>query len=637
MYSEPNRKTHVGRTAIFATVGGTLVYLTIASGALALGFPQPAPRQGVGWRCLDSFFLQPYDPRRPRLAWECSHWYPNNPSLAYGPAPSGTLPRAQKASGEDWWYDHKNSYDSNGRLIGYIAAGYSQFVQWAPSELPGGGCLLTQLGIADCQELESVGNVDGGIVATMALTDSNGSVVWSHAYEPGYFTRVIQTSDGGYLAIGRSYGTLAPDGTPLAYNPGQPEGCMAGNPSSISNAFSPGKGCPLNGGSASPHLLLVKTDSTGMVSWQHLYGIQPYDDPRDAYDANVDAWDVTETPEGNFITVGTTVDPNSNFLCNGSGSYPRSLNRGFVIEVDRHGMWRWGSFLPLSPANSQGPSFNNPSIVTAITRQVGVPGVPYNYVISGWYTTSECRQRIFAIQFSEPTSPPPPCPALPIVWQNFYVALVVPEAGDQSTFGIQIASRPGPVVILLPAVVNISGNEGDATVYSLDGNGTLLASTPITHAKAFDLRLMVVPTADGGFGVATSVPGDPMQKLTPPCDPTATPVPATSTSIPSFWNTDGFVAKYDIHNNRVWSTQFDNAAAPGVYPDDQKKQECLFAISDDGGGGFVVSGHNSYNFEDSYMVHVQPPISSPFPFIHFLGEFAPSAAVGQETPPKPTP
>jgi len=117
----------------------------------------------------------------------------------------------------------------------------------------------------------------------------------------------------------------------------------------------------------------------------------------------------------------------------------------------------------------------------------------------------------------------------------------------------------------------------------------------VAMAKADDLRLTIAPTADGGFGAATTVAGRPATLTVPSgCDV-------------NVWNTDGYVAKFGPgQTSSSWAMQFDTHGHAD-YPGDQRKQECLFAISDDGEGGFVVSGHDSYNFEDSYMVRISPP------------------------------
>jgi len=50
----------------------------------------------------------------PDVEWRSIDW-----------APTGwNGPVTQGQSGEDWWYNHTNSYDINGNLNGYLAVGY---------------------------------------------------------------------------------------------------------------------------------------------------------------------------------------------------------------------------------------------------------------------------------------------------------------------------------------------------------------------------------------------------------------------------------------------------------------------------------------------------------------------------------
>ena len=53
------------------------------------------------------------------------------------------LPVTQEGSGEDWWYDHKNTYDANGNHTGYIAVGFhygiSRLLDYDIRDLDGDG------------------------------------------------------------------------------------------------------------------------------------------------------------------------------------------------------------------------------------------------------------------------------------------------------------------------------------------------------------------------------------------------------------------------------------------------------------------------------------------------------------------
>ena len=114
----------------------------------------------------------------PAVQWRRSDWAPTHPV-------SGA--QSQTQSGEDWWYDHKNSYTNN-TLNGYVCAGFSGFRNWAMNEM-NGGCLTSSLGAPDCGSFETVGNVRGSNVATMALISPDGANrIWFKTYNSGFFT-----------------------------------------------------------------------------------------------------------------------------------------------------------------------------------------------------------------------------------------------------------------------------------------------------------------------------------------------------------------------------------------------------------------------------------------------------------------
>jgi hypothetical protein len=607
MPAHPCRKPRPDYSALILGVAATLACLALGSAAPARAqtfkvtpLPELPPihwkpispfsfSQAPGWSCVNATLL---GGDTVNLNFRCSYWYAGDfPADAYGPEPpistrftTPILYRRQNDSGQDRWLDHKVVAVPDSALF-YVAAGFSRFVNWEPDEGPAGGCLAPSLPPVDCNRFDQSGFVDGGGLATLALIRGDGSQVWSHAYEPGFFNRVIVTADGGYLAIGKTYATLSTTADRLIYNPGQPAGCVAGAPLGTSSAFSPGQGCSL-GGSATPHVLMVRTDAGGNVIWEYAYGMQPYNpgNPGKAYGASAEGLDVIETSAGNFILVGQSIDPASTPACGAAD--PLHGGRGFVIEVDPNGMWRSGSFLSAS-------SQPNSSIVTGITRHA-VDGIDH-YVIGGMYTSARCHQRIFALQFTEPAAGAPPCPQLTVDWRNVTVDTSNPDTDptDQNTYEIRLADQTDPnPTVLLPAVVSISGKSGLAEVFlldSFDGHNRLVQDrVPIAPAVGSKVRLMISPNPDGGFAAATTVAGDPM-------------------------GTDVLVAKYKADYTRDWQTTVDTyGAASDVFPGDQRKREGIFAITSDGLTGFVMSGYNSFNFEDAYMLRVT--YSFPFPF-----------------------
>lgn len=523
---------------------------------------------------LFALFAQVVAAQAPAVHWRRSDWAPMHPV-------SGV--QTQDQSSEDWWYDHKNSY-SNNVLNGYICAGYSDFRNWAVNE-PNGGCQVGAPGGPDCGSFETTGNVRGDNLATLALISPDGANrIWFKTYNSGYFYRVIQTSDGGYLAVGITGSTRKPDGTSLYYNPNQKAGQVA-------DQFDTGTAC--TAGVVKWHINLVKTDAVGNVQWQYLYGMTPYRDsagnsqPAAAYANESDGWDLIETPGGHFRVVGNAHDPGYTYYCNNQTTV---LRRAFMMEVGANGYWQWGSFYGPTSYPSNGASITRYSVGGNVKYVMGGTELFQGSTFNG-YTGCNLFQKAFVMQFDDTASPT-------AQWKRS--AFDPNTSASQSNYDVRVNTNGQ---ILFPIIVNCTGclyagfNSGQAKVYRLDSLGNTLGACELGQVTAFDLKLRVSPTADGGFGAVST------KQLLPP--PTDFSCYGTST-----WNTDAYVAKCNACDGLEWETTFNvDNNPPAPFPSDQKKQECLYSITQGDDGGFVVSGNNSYNFDDDYLVKLLPATS----------------------------
>lgn len=560
----------IGRAGLIAGLRAVSLVFVCLTGYLLIGqaaFAQQAP--GVDWRLTD--------------------WYPFKPSS--GPQPN------QDLSGEDWWYDHKNSYvfPSTGNPIpnGYICAGYSNWPELLLGDETGsGGCFKPAFGAVICGDFETANNRRGSIVATLALVDHSGNAVWHKTYNDGYFYRVIQTSDGGYLAAGITAATRTPNGSPLFYNPNQTAG-------SATDSFNNGAACQLGDNRA--HMVLVKTFGNGTVQWQYVYGVVPFrigttDNSVNSYKSASEAWDLIETPSGDFRIVGNATDASTPFTCG-----PHQLQRSFMIEVGSNGDWHWGQFYGLAGTRS------NFSGITMHGTGAGL-----KYVVSGteWVPGSQLNphsgcnlyQSAHVMQFDNTASPSAP------LWKTT-IPNTIPDKSQYSD-DVRMSVNGD---ILFPVILDCEGclwsaGDGNAKVYRVNTSGNVISSCNLGQVKAFDLKLRIHPTADGGFAAVSS-------KASSMPMPAA---PSTGCSFDrTFWNTDAYVGKCNSCGNLEWETTFDvdgSAPAP-AYPGNVKKQECLYSISQAADGGFVISGNNSFNFDDDYLAKLLPassPTSSLF-------------------------
>ena len=527
----------------------------------------------------------------PAVDWQRTDWYP---TLPWGPSQS------QAQSGEDWWYDHKNSYvvptSSNPIPNGHICAGFSSYANLLLGDESGsGGCNQPSWDPHSpfCEDFEDGTHRRGTIQATLALIPPNGGpATWFKMYNDGTFYRVIQTSDGGYLAVGHTAATRTggSTGAPFLYNPNQSAG-------QVTDQFGVNMGCQQPGENRG-HMMLVKTDSSGNVQWQYLYGMQAYrdsngnPDPVSAYKSDADPSGLIETDSGNIRIVGNAPDPNApQYPCGGQ----QILRRAFMMEVNgQTGYWNWGAFY--------GPT-TAPSNFAAITKYG--TGSNLKYAVSGTemqphgspnaYTGCDLWQEAYVILFDS-TGPPPTQ-----IWKKGGFP------NSQATFSqrtddIQISTSGN---ILFPIIIDCQGclysgyNSGEAQVYRLDpnNNGNILGVSNLAQVTAYDLKLRIHPTADGGFAAVSS------KRINP------APAPYSCYDT-RYWNTDAYVAKYNSCGNVEWEKTFDvdNLPAAAAYPGNVKKQECVYSISQGQDGGFVVSGNNSFNFDDSYLAKLLPAL-----------------------------
>ncbi|MEQ1728741.1 MAG: hypothetical protein ABL982_10195, partial [Vicinamibacterales bacterium] len=471
-------------------------------------------------------------------------------------------------------------------------------MNWAPSEASTAGCYRITLGAPECNGLESPGNVRGANYATMAFVPANGSApTWYKTYNEGWFLRVIQTSDGGYLAVGTTASTRKPGGQPLYYNPNQV-------PGQVTDTFSSPLACAL--GENQRHINLVKVNATGVVQWEYLYGMTPYQSgAAAAYSRGSDGWDVIETTAG-YRLVGNAQNGSSVYFCNG-GNQP--VRTACMIEVDPNGLWLGGQFL-----NSLGLSSNAAAIsqyvVGSETRFVVSATELFMGASNNPWLGCDLYQKVRVSQYpSAPLTATLPNAPLASTWTttNFDIGNPSLESLSQSSFDVQMSVRNGVQEILFPIIVDCQGciysgnNSGQAKVYRLNLLGQIIDSYDLGIVEAFDLMLRVAPAPNGGFGfVSTRRP-----VLPPPSY--VCPIDSSQTIDTSVWNSDAYVGYCNACGNVEWATTFNvNGAAPAPYPGDWKKQECMYSISTGTDGGYVVSGNNSFNFDDNYLAKLNP-------------------------------
>jgi hypothetical protein len=239
--------------------------------------------------------LQPLQAQEPAVQWEMATWSPTRP---------GGSAQTQATSGEDWAYDVAVSY-TNGVADGYIISGYSTF-QGVYYPTPAPGCFL-------CPD----NSFEGCSKAKLFKTDLNGKLLWYHDYgqSAAELYAVIQTLDGGYLAVGRTYQRGL-----TYYSPNHLEGISLNS-------------CSAN--HTRRNAYVVKIGSDGTVVWEKSYGL--LDDPLNVTQAllpqhDAQASDVVEMADGRVRISGYAP------IEKPGGGY---VTRAFMMELESDGTANW--------------------------------------------------------------------------------------------------------------------------------------------------------------------------------------------------------------------------------------------------------------------------------------------------------
>ena len=177
-----------------------------------------------------------------------------------------------------------------------------------------------------------------------------------------------------------------------------------------------------------------------------------------------------------------------------------------------------------------------------------------------------------------------------------------------------------PIVRDCASCANAGRNAGKGFVYRINPNGTFSQNgtnpSPMGDVNAFDLRIGVEETNDGGFIAVSSVR-----------PPTADHSPATPAELgyligcPELgyadWDTDALVVKFNSNGETIWTKTFDlEVNRPRKTPPlDLKRQECIYKITQTQDGGYTISGNSSGNFDDNYMAKLFNECNSQQPYI----------------------
>jgi hypothetical protein len=570
----------------------------------------------------------------PEVHWRQIEWPMSDSETGF--------PVTQEGSGEDWWYDHKNTYDINGIHDGYIAVGFqygvNRILDYDVRDLDGDGTYegcyycnaITSDKVAEYLETDQIKRRCGR--AIMMKYDLHGRCKWARNYNAGEFMSVIQTSDGGYLALGYTHTTVnAPINIQDNYSPNAPSHIgpndyLYYNPESGQplNHFdcqntSPTTGVPLAYDNRGKRPFLVKTDANGLIEWNYQYGGQDFlasNGENAAFSQKLSWGDIVETDDGDFLLVYSTHDDVIT-ISNNENEHDLS----YLISIDQNGYVNWKtqlydhsvliesiaqhptnpnkfavSGLKNYPSYVQGNvlAFNKTAVVGHFT--VGTSGITHDWTINGK------SYREAGVMIQNPTSPKKRAKSTDVDYKN----------NGEVVF---------PYLDNCVPCFGAGHNEGVGKVLVLNSsNGGINAMLDIGPVNAFDFKMAATPTSDGGFAVLSSkgnydAQGNPIYSQHQDLDigPNLTAPLADMTQNAQgsqqlnnwirYWDTDAYFVKFNSSNQQEWDKKVDSHDNPRVaYPGDLKKQECVYSLSESPDGGLITSGNTSHNFDDFYLL-----------------------------------
>lgn len=511
-------------------------------------------------------------------------------------------PTNQLQSGEDWWYDTDPIYEG-GVHTGYIVCGFTTYKNIAFTEentTPKGFCLknptdnLTTIYNelitipGDCERRTIANEWLSGYRATLARYDLNGKMLWckpsNHATG---LNAVIQTSDGGFIAIGDSFGaTYRSDGSVFSMNP------------TTTLEVPITSQLPINYSTTrKDHIIVTKFDANGNELWSYLYGSQMFgSDPV----TNQSIFENFCTGSGqdialNPITGGYTIVGNINI----AGT---NIDPVMIININANGK----IVNPLTDIK----------LFDGVTTKYYARSIDCksgNCIIGMSDNTNgkllKINQNDLTISSSWATNP------LTFVPQNYLQVIedvLIDNSGNSVITAIDFQSG-----------ASFSGvNYGIGKIIKIDNNGVVNASNSFGEVRAYDLKIGITQTSDNNYAIVSS-------KLKK--DPSGNPILANTSTQPlldiitdfnvqatipqsqqycnntlvDVWNTDTYVAKFNQSLSLIWEKQFDSDnQSPTFHPSDFKKQECMYRIAPGADGSLFVVGNSSHNLDDYFAAKI---------------------------------
>ncbi len=282
-------------------------------------------------KCFAFFFVLSFISKAqltPAIEWRKTTWSPKG---------LNGLPQTPEHSGEDWWYSHKNVYNSQGLQTGYVTVGYTGLVStistFSAARLiynegndspynPVTASHFKYDSMPDgCSDRDYLGEVRTPVRGNIGMNDLNGEMIYCKAKTIGALEEVIQdpSNPDFFYVVGMHEGVKPYNDKTnfILYNQSfaNPNNNFSIPSLSVSPAYANKVG----------HMYVAKIHVDGTVIWQGLYGYPDYAfSPLIAYECSSYGYDIIKSSNGNLVAVGLAQISNS----------AKSAGHPFIVEID---------------------------------------------------------------------------------------------------------------------------------------------------------------------------------------------------------------------------------------------------------------------------------------------------------------
>jgi len=559
----------------------------------------------------------------PDVAWKNVDWPDDLPVGPLITVDVGAVPGSEQTqieSGEDWWYDIVNIEEA-GVHTGYMVCGFGTFNGILLEELDNlDGCVNYGGASPNCLRPVVLSEHLGSKLMMVAKYDLNGNLIWCKSYGFGDEGAIALTpvSGGNFIFVGWGKSTRTLAGDPIPYNPD------GGADFDI-----PSEGLCA---SYTSKMQVGKIDGNGNLLWFNQYGY--YDmipsDPfnEDAAGATAIAYDAIETTSGKYRVVGRSQDLNDP----GPNDFPPAdpindhYSKFFVVDINTDGtvfskklIGRDGYF---ADAREIKLLSDGTYLITGLEKEGGFEahGVPPLFLApnSADAILFKIDEGMNVIDITGGDA-----------WMNgstSQLARIRFAVNNLNSVGWDVVElNDGKIAWAFfedcdgcgTSSYEVEKNNPTAHIFLYDGSPLVniinladINSYGFSEQEAFDIKIGLIKTQDGGFACVTTYQVSEPNAATAPfagiLSNLSTQVGVTcGADVIVRANTNAYVAKFDSDGNFLWDKSFDgDNALIANYPNDWKEQECVFRITEADDGSLVFVGNTSHNKDDFYIAKI---------------------------------